>query len=464
MKRVSNLLIMLLIGASVLTSCDKPDELNPVQPAVEDEQFSQLVSDDVTGVSLSIPSDWHVKPDPVLFEKKYGFFLYAINTEQEVAESGHPEDPIAHVSMHYKAELNQLEALVNEKMQQYRDFNPTKKEILLGNGHKGVVIAGLPGTKPYSVVFTASGKNIYELGFWSETAGLDERADIILENIRLETPARSVASLELRPAAEALFKTPPAEVKVRNEIAVAERKALAMRAVEAGELRVGPYEVREKPELARQNSCGFTAPSTLYWQLQWDGTNTFYSGSWYSMRNKPGWSAMSGNYGSWWGENYHVGLCYTDRLNQYYTNDWPIYYWENAYAAFSGYVEWAAWGTDGFASLGRYVVVRNGKYRSLTAHLSGINVSSGQWIDAYWDVIGWGGDTGEYYANADWAPHLHAGVNWGASLTYNGQPYGGQSVKPRRLRCFSCNNYDVAASSGSGGYYNEFWHGRWMKY
>jgi len=42
----------------------------------------------------------------------------------------------------------------------------------------------------------------------------------------------------------------------------------------------------------------FTAPASLYWQLQWDDTNSFYSGSWYDLASTPGWSAMSGNYGN----------------------------------------------------------------------------------------------------------------------------------------------------------------------
>lgn len=55
-------------------------------------------------------------------------------------------------------------------------------------------------------------------------------------------------------------------------------------------------------------------------------------------------------------------------------------------------------------------------------------------------------------------------VSYGESLTYNGQPYGGESVRPSYLRCFACTDYDVSASSGVGGYYTSYWHGRWMLY
>lgn len=80
--------------------------------------------------------------------------------------------------------------------------------------------------------------------------------------------------------------------------------------------------------------------------------------------------------------------------------------------------------------------MRNGYYRSLTAHLMAIN---------------------------DWALHLHARVAWGESLTWNGQPYGRESVRPSAIRCFACTDYDVAAS-GDGGFYTDYYYGRWMKY
>src|SRR5687768_18339297 len=99
--------------------------------------------------------------------------------------------------------------------------------------------------------------------------------------------------------------------------------------------------------------------------------NAFYSGDWYSLRNNPGWSAMTGNYGSWWDTNFHIWKCNANVLNQWYANDWPAYYWDNVYSAFEGTVEWAGWGTDGFASLGNFVVVNDGNgYRSLSAHLT----------------------------------------------------------------------------------------------
>lgn len=419
--------------------------------------------DPVTGVTLALDDGWQAIGDPVLYDETYGFAVY-----RPVDGGEHERDAIARVALVRNVHVD-LEGAVEAKASLYADLELGKSEVRVGKRHRGVLLTGLPGTRAYSVVFVrvqsqAQGETrIYEIGLWSdEPGGVDAQGADFLQRLRFDAPTRTVDSLALQPAAQAAYNTPPPAQAILNGIAANRRRAVVRDALEREGDREGEPGAHEAPpRVGAQNaSCGFTAPSTLYWQLQWDDGNTFYSGTYYNLQNRSGFSAMSGNYGSWWGTNYHVGLCYTARSNQYYANDWPAQHWANAYAAFSGYVEWAGWGTDGFYTLGNYVVVRRGEYRNVTAHLSGIAdwVVWGAWVDGYWDVIGWAGDTG-----GPWDPHLHARVSWGESLTGNGQPYGGQSVRPRRLRCFDCNSPDVTADSGAR-YYNSFWHGRWMRY
>ncbi|MEJ7734234.1 MAG: M23 family metallopeptidase [Polyangiaceae bacterium] len=417
------------------------------------------VRDEVVGVSLALAEGWTLARDPALFDT-HGFFVLAPE------EGGARQlETVARVARAYRATPADLEDLVAAKIDEYRELDPSREEVELADGVHGIAVTGLPGASAYSVVYVANGGHVYEVGLWSADRGLTARARELLRGLRLHGPTQPIESLGLPSAAEALHAAPPAAVALHNEAAHAERLAAVAEAdIEEPPPPPGP-EGEELPQ-PMAATCGFTAPTSLYWQLQWDATNTFYSGSWYDLKASPGWSAMSGNSGSWWGTNFHVGRCYNGYANQYYANDWPAQYWANAYAAFSGTVEWAAWGTDGFASLGRYVVVRKGNYRSLTAHLKGIapGIAWGTSIDAYSRVIGYAGDSGESYANANWAPHLHARVGWNESLTSKGEPYGGQSVRPKRLRCFTCKDYDAKAPSGKGGYYTSFWHGRWMKY
>ena len=443
-------ILLLLLPACVIGT--------EASPSIEDDPVGpdqQRISDDTTGVAFVAPMTWKTIPDPVLFEKTHGFFVRAEETDPHA-------HALAHIALAYNNDADDLEALVAEKLEQYPGSE--RIELTLPGGRRAVAVTGLPGTDPYTAVFTVDGDRVYEIGLWSDKLGIDERGTALLESLRFSEPRKSIGDLALLKANEALFGEPPPELAEESALAAQRRGAMARLAAEQDPefARAMTSEVAEAPSpgATAAAGCGFTAPSSLYWQLQWDDTNTFYSGTYYNLRNRSGWSAMSGNYGSWWGTNYHVGLCYTWRSNQYYANDWPAQHWANAYAAFSGYVEWAGWGTDGFKTLGRYVVVRNGNYRSTTAHLTAIRngVTWGAWIDGYWDLIGWAGDTG-----GPWDPHLHARVSWGESLTWNGQPYGGQSVRPLRLRCFDCADPDVDAA-GAGGFYTNYYHGRWMRY
>ena len=443
--------LLLLLPACIVgtdSTIDVPED--PVGPD------QQRIAHDTTGVSFVAPMTWKTVPDPVLFETTHGFFVRT----NEVDPHAHA---LARIALAYRAEPDELEALVAKKLEQYPGSE--RIDLTLPGDRRAIAVTNLPGTDPYTAVFTVDGDRVYEIGLWAEKAGLDEAGTQLLHSLRFDPPRKSITELNLVNANESLRGGPPPEIAEASAAAIQRRGMMARVAAEQdpafrAAIRTEVVDPPRPTGVTAADGCGFTAPASLYWQLQWDDTNTFYSGTYYDLRERSGWSAMSGNYGSWWGTNYHVGLCYDYRLNQYYANDWPAQHWANAYAAFSGYVEWAGWGTDGFATLGRYVVVRNGNYRSLTAHLTRIadGVEWGAWIDGYWDIIGWAGDTG-----GPWDPHLHARVAWGESLTFNGQPYGGQSVAPLRLRCFDCTDYDVDAT-GAGGYYTEYWYGRWMRY
>ncbi|MBA3821010.1 MAG: M23 family metallopeptidase, partial [Deltaproteobacteria bacterium] len=414
MKPTSLPVLLLLLGG-LTPGCVVGSEA----PAATDEPplgpDQQRVTDEAVGVSIVLPASWRTAKDPVLFGT-HGFLIRADDAPHDHAS--------ARVALAYESKPSDLEALVADKLEEYASSGAERVDLTLPDGRRAVAVTNLPGTDPYTAVFTTDGDRVYEIGLWSETPGvIDVRGTELLAGLRFRSPTVDVRELGLRNHAETIYGVPPPEVAEINALALQRRGMMARAAAaEDPELRHAMVnELVDPPVPAGTTAaagCGFTAPDSLYWQLQWDDSNTFYSGTYYDLRERSGWSAMSGNFGSWWGTNYHVGLCYEGRLNQYYANDWPAQHWANAYAAFSGYVEWAGWGTDGFATLGRYVVVRNGNYRSLTAHLTAIRdgVEWGAWIDGYWDTIGWAGDTG-----GPWDPHLHARVAWGESLTWNGQ-------------------------------------------
>jgi murein DD-endopeptidase MepM/ murein hydrolase activator NlpD len=436
----------------------------------------QRVRDEVVGVALDVPATWRVHPDPVLFNT-YGFALFE---NGRADHGGHERSPVARVALAYQVEPGQIEGLVQDLMRKYQELSPTRSEVVVGGRLRGVAVSGLPGTDPYSLVYVADGDRVYRIGLWTEEPGLDGRALSVLASLRFERPARSVHTLALEPVEKAMHATPPAEQLALNVRAQAER--IAMTEEQGGEPEQTLAPAPAAGEIGTLAACEFGQPSGLFWQTVWDYTNHFYSGyttvysgTYYNLRpGDYGWSAMSGNYGSWWGQNYHVRKCNTGLLNQYYANDWPAHKNANVYSALKGTVEWAGWDyydSEGYYTLGNYVVVRNGSYRAIMAHLtsiaSGITWGASVGMNT---IIGYAGKTG-----GPWDEHVHSRVAYGESLTYNGQPYGGSIVWPNSLRCVSCPANDSGDANGNGDgqfdykdstgakFYRRFYHGRWMK-
>jgi len=113
---------------------------------------------------------------------------------------------------------------------------------------RGVAITGLPGTQPYSVVYVASGEQVYEIRLWTQTPGLDARAHALLGSLRFTPPTRSVRSLSLRSERESLYWEPTGERAVRSKAPQAERRAAAMADVEAGLIIEGPHTLDAAPQ------------------------------------------------------------------------------------------------------------------------------------------------------------------------------------------------------------------------
>lgn len=424
--------------------------------------------DDVVGVSLVVPAGWAVNGDPVLFDDSYGFVVWGEDRDP-LGRGPHDREPVARVALVRGAGPDRIAGLVQAQMDNNRELAPQRSEVRVGGGLRGVAVTGLPGTQPYSVVYVASGGRVYEIGLWTAEPGLDAPARDFLAALRFTTPTRTVQSLGLRGETESLHWEPGGAMAEESRAARAERKRAAMKDVEAGLLRVGPHTVEAVPEhrhdrsptaaaFASAMSCHMLAPygTDMQWQTQWDGTANFYGSK--------GWTRMSGNGGSWWGEGFHVWQCRADYHNQYFANDWPLQFGANVYSHFSGYVKYAGWAQGGHYTLGRIVIVRTGKWSSLSAHLNGWGpgISNGVWVDAYWDVIGYAGNS-DGGAGYNWDPHLHSRVTHGELYNGYGMPYGGVAVKPRAFRCYACTDQDETTSDGRK-WYTSFYRDRWMKY
>jgi murein DD-endopeptidase MepM/ murein hydrolase activator NlpD len=448
---------LVVMGGLVLSACGDAPSASAPAPDVT------LIQDDAVGVSLSIPKEWEMRPDAVLFDKSYGLLISGEDSDPSM-EGPHDREPIARIALVYGASPDQLEALVQEQFDAHKDIpglQLSRSEVEVGNGLRGVAVTGLPGTQPYSAVYVASGEQLYEIGLWTSAPGLDARAHSVLRSLRFTPPTRSVHSLGLQSEKESLYWEPSGEMARRSQEALEERRRAGLEDVKAGLIIQGPHEIQALPELpvsAMSSACNFVwAPygTDMQWQTMWDRYANFYGSL--------GWTRMSGNGGSWWGQGFHVSCSDPYYHNQHFANDWPLQFGANVYSPFSGTVRYAGWAQGGHYTLGRIVIIRNGAWGTLAAHLRGWGpgISAGVWVDAYWDVIGYAGNS-DGGAGYNWAPHLHNRVTYKETYSGNGMPIGGQTVKPRAWRCFNCTDHDEKTADGRKWYTN-FYKDRWMR-
>lgn len=439
---------VLLASFTLMTAC--ADEPSAPETGTVPAQGTQQIADDVVGVSLTIPAGWAVSRDAVLFDDSYGFLISGEDSDLSV-DGPHDRAPIARIARVHDAGAGGIEALVQAQLDGHPDLALSRVEVDVGGGLKGVAVTGLPGTQPYSVVYVASGGHVYELGLWTDAPGLDARAHSLLGSLRFSPPARSPQSLGLKGEKESLYWEPTGEMLEQSLAARAQRMAQALEDVKL--VQAEPEVQAASAELA----CGILAPygTDMQWQTQWDRTANFFGDI--------GWTRMSGNGGSWWGEGFHTRCADPNFHNQNYANDWPLQFGANVYSHFSGTVRYAGWAKGGHSTLGRIVIVRHNGWSSLSAHLNGWGpgISAGASVDAFNTVIGYAGNS-DGGAGYNWAPHLHSRVTKNEVYNSSGMPYGGTAVMPRAFRCYDCTDWDEKTPDGRK-WYTSFYRARWMR-
>src|SRR3712207_1385160 len=92
----------LLCAAALLSACA---DAAPTDARVVDPPGTRTVRDEAVGVSVAIPSEWNVVPDPVLFNT-YGFALF---DPAGPKNGGHDRSPVARVALAYEAEPADIE-------------------------------------------------------------------------------------------------------------------------------------------------------------------------------------------------------------------------------------------------------------------------------------------------------------------------------------------------------------------
>ena len=391
---------------------DAPPELDPGDPE------AVVLEDDVVGVTLAYPAGWRLVRDPYLFDT-HGFVL------GEDDPAGHGMSAVLRVAIDHAAHPSDLESRVAALQAEFPEV-PLERWTVNVAGREAVAIGPVPGAAPSIAIFVPGDRTLLRMRYYGES--IDERAADLLARMQLVAPRRTVAELGLLPA-DSPYALYGAEAPLENIPRSADPPDEPAAAAGWGEWPIG-------------NGC-WGQPSTLFLQ-------TTHSRD----ANGSGWSRMGTP--NFWGDNTHgnwgLGRCNSG----FYTNDlYAIDYYlrpgDRLYSPLAdGYVTYAGWDPDGWWNYGKMVVIATpgGKYWSLSAHMSFVNVVPGQRVNRD-TLIGWAGSTG--YAAP--YPHVHQ-VYYRWASTSRGRPYGGQGLMPSRLRFLG----------NGGGAYTQFWQGRWTSW
>jgi hypothetical protein len=400
------------VGVPSLDEEDAAWMFDPANPETTE------VEDPVVGLALAFPDRWEVVRDPVLFAT-HGFVL------TERAEDDHGLVPVARLAIDVEGGAGDLAQRIDDLRAEFPDVDLAEWPVEVG-GVAATAIGPIPGGQPSVAVFTAVDGALYRMNYYAEE--LDARGGAMLSQVRFRPREATPLDLGLEPAdsPHALFgRDAPIEGEIRGESLA---DALAPAAAWS--------------EYPLSNGC---------WA---QGSGLFLQTTHSRDANGSGWSQMGTP--NFWGERTHgnwgLGRCYSN----YYTNDlYAIDYYlrvgDRLYSPLAdGYVTYAGWDPNSWWNYGRMVVIEspNGKYVSLSAHMSHVNVVPGQRVNRN-TLIGWAGSTG--YAAP--YPHVHQAYYRWPSFSA-GRPYGGRGMMPTRL---------VYLGHG-GGAYTSFWKGRWASW
>jgi hypothetical protein len=378
--------------------------------------------DEVVGVAVRHPGAWSVVRDEILFET-HGFLL------SEIADPDDPHGvlPVARVALDYARTPDAVREAIDAKRAEFPDVVMTESRVVV-DGHEAIALGPVPGGMPSTNVYLAVDDRVVRINYFREE--LDPRGRALLAAVHFETPTKSVGELGLLPAdaPEVLFGPG------RSAPIVETRPLDSPSPILAAPAGGGGYVMSD--------GC-YAQPGGFFIQTthSWDANGT-------------GWSRMGTP--NFWGERTHgnwgLGRC----VSGYYTNDlYAIDYYlrsgDRLFSPFkSAYVVYAGWDPENWWNYGKMVVLVDptGRFYSLSAHMSYVNVVRGQHVTDD-TLIGWGGSTG--YAAP--YPHVHQVFYQFASTSY-GRPYAGRGMMQTALSYLG----------NGGGTYTNFWKGKWASW
>ncbi|MBA2512330.1 MAG: M23 family metallopeptidase [Rubrobacter sp.] len=382
---------------------------------------------EAVGASIAHPAGWRVEREPYTFEGTYGFSLWRPATD---AAHDHGAVPAVRVALAYGLRPDQVEQTVNDKIAAYPDLPLAREEVWVAEeGHEGVAVGPIPGSTPSTEVYVPVNGRVYLIDVYGDELGAEGKD--LLSALRFEPPTRSVSSLGLPSANSPKALYAPADLEV-EEGELAAREAFTEPTEEA------PDAARADLEPATRSGSGETKLSEGCWRAN-DGFYVQTQHGRYANRRSgdgiPKGMALVGR-PNYWNEYTHGSLGYGRCTSNYYTNDkfavdYRLQRGDYLFSPVeSGTVKFAG-RSKTHKDYGIFVVIKasNGKYVSLSGHLSGLRrgLNRGDRVTNR-SVIGYAGDSGGGSITVG-PVHLHQAFYRYPSYLRDGSPYGGAGLQ-----------------------------------
>lgn len=381
----------------------------PATPGPSEEK----TSGDWVGASVVHPERWFVERERNTYDETFGFVLWK---PEPGAVSDHGGIPTLRIARAPEIKPGQINKTVEEKISTYPNLPLQREKVFVSEKNlQGIAVGPIPGAIPSTEVYVPVNGRVYQINVYGEELGAKGRE--LLSDVRFYQPSRSVESLGFEEAAEdpdkSLIQQPESTANFKEQTFSAQ-------------------SVRRERKLS--GGC-WRADRRFFIQTQHDR---------YANRKKGdgirrGWTVNGRP--NYWGQYTHGNLGYGRCNKSSYTNDkfavdYPFNRGDRIYSPFKRGKVMFAGRNYTHRHYGKMVVIKanNGKYVSLSAHLSHIpdRIKPGRTVYKN-TVIGRAGNSGDPSIPVG-EVHLHQAFYRYPSYNPDGSPYGGASLKVDRLR------------------------------
>jgi hypothetical protein len=257
----------------------------------------------VLGVELSYLSTLQIVEPQYLFST-YGFTV--VDGEKRSVLS---------VGWFYQASAQQLQTEVQKVLKEFPS-RPIQQSTIQVDGHPAVALSGVPGMTGATYIFLAAQGRLYQLTYGK--AALDALGQTLLNNLHFVAATRSLQSLGLRKAEDALHDP----FLDRHDVPVNKEPAPS-----------SPLSTLQMQPLAVPGCVDY--PTSKFLATPWGPGANGPGTAWAS-----GWS-QAGSY--YYGEGDHVNCNLSSYENDYYALDFPLKETDIVYPTGAGTVIYAGW-------------------------------------------------------------------------------------------------------------------------